>query len=121
MVAGRDAGDPRRVPREARPVPLAAGAPRHPHAIAPPDGTFYVWGKVAGLPPPLNDGMGFFRAALEQKVICVPGEFFDVNPGKRRARASRFRSYVRFSFGPSMEVLDKALERMEAMILRHMK
>src|SRR5579863_5004268 len=44
-----------------------------------PDGTFYVWGKVDGLPPPLNDGMGFFRAALAKKVICVPGEFFDVN------------------------------------------
>ena len=57
-----------------------------------PDGTFYAWGNVADLPPPLNDGMGFFRAALEQKVITVPGEFFDVNPGKRRARrGSRFR------------------------------
>ncbi|EAU69554.1 aminotransferase, classes I and II superfamily [Stigmatella aurantiaca DW4/3-1] len=85
----------------------------------PPDGTFYVWGNVAGLPPPLNDGMGFFRAALEQKIICVPGEFFDVNPGKRRARASRFRTYVRLSFGPSMEVLDKALSRLEAMVMQY--
>jgi aspartate/methionine/tyrosine aminotransferase len=84
-----------------------------------PDGTFYVWGNLAGLPPPLNDGMGFFRAALEQKIICVPGEFFDVNPGKRRARASRFRTYVRLSFGPPMEVLDKALERLEALVLHH--
>ncbi|MFL5358427.1 pyridoxal phosphate-dependent aminotransferase [Archangium sp.] len=84
-----------------------------------PDGTFYVWGNVAGLPAPLNDGMGFFRAALEQKIITVPGEFFDVNPGKRRARPSRFRSYVRLSFGPSMEVLEKALGRIEALVLRH--
>ncbi|HZI08580.1 MAG TPA: pyridoxal phosphate-dependent aminotransferase, partial [Archangium sp.] len=85
----------------------------------PPDGTFYVWGNVSGLPPPLNDGMSFFRAALEQKIITVPGEFFDVNPGKRRARPSRFRSYVRFSFGPSLDVLEKALGRLEAMVLRH--
>ena len=64
-----------------------------------------MWGKVDGLPPPLNDGMGFFRAALAKKVIAVPGEFFDVNPGKRRSRrVSRFRSHVRFSFGPSMAV-----------------
>jgi len=84
-----------------------------------PDGTFYVWGNLAGLPPPLNDGMGFFRAALEQKIICVPGEFFDVNPGKRRARASRFRTYVRLSFGPPMEVLDKALDRLEAMVMHY--
>ncbi len=82
-----------------------------------PDGTFYCWGNVQHLPPPLNEGMGFFRAALEKKVIVVPGEFFDVNPGKRRARrASRFRSYVRFSFGPSMEQLEKALGRLEDLI-----
>src|SRR5215469_3665043 len=30
-----------------------------------PDGTFYVWGRVDQLPPPLDDGMGFFRAALD--------------------------------------------------------
>ena len=80
-----------------------------------PDGTFYCWGSVADLPPPLNDGMGFFRAALEHKVITVPGEFFDVNPGKRR-HASRFRQYVRFSFGPSMESIDLALSRIEEMV-----
>jgi aspartate/methionine/tyrosine aminotransferase len=85
-----------------------------------PDGTFYAWGSVAALPPPLNDGMGFFRAALERKVITVPGEFFDVNPGKRRAhhggRTSRFREYVRFSFGPSMASLEQALARLEALV-----
>jgi N-succinyldiaminopimelate aminotransferase len=82
-----------------------------------PDGTFYVWGSVAHLPPPLNDGMGFFRAALGHKVICVPGEFFDVNPGRRRIKAGgRFRSYVRFSFGPPGPVLDTACDRLEAMV-----
>ena len=82
-----------------------------------PDGTFYCWGNVAHLPPPLNEGMGFFRAALERKVIVVPGEFFDVNPGKRRpGRASRFRSYVRFSFGPPLEQIEKALARLETLI-----
>ncbi len=79
-----------------------------------PDGTFYVWGNVSGLPPPLNDGMGFFRAALAEKVITVPGEFFDVNPGKRRSqRGSRFKHYVRFSFGPSMSVLEEAVARLQ--------
>jgi aspartate/methionine/tyrosine aminotransferase len=83
----------------------------------PPDGTFYVWGRVDGLPPPLADGMGFFRAALEKKVIVVPGEFFDVNPGKRRSqRLSRFRGHVRFSFGPSLETLETALGRLEGLI-----
>jgi aspartate/methionine/tyrosine aminotransferase len=84
-----------------------------------PDGTFYVWGCVEKLPPPLNDGMGFFRAALEERVIVVPGEFFDVNPGKRRHRhASRFKSYVRFSFGPGMSAMEKAVERFERLVAR---
>jgi len=84
-----------------------------------PDGTFYLWGSVERLPPPLNDGMGFFRAALDEKVIVVPGEFFDVNPGKRRqGRTSRFKSYVRFSFGPAMAVMEQAIERLERLVAR---
>src|SRR5690606_15254055 len=82
-----------------------------------PDGTFYCWGNVSHLPPPLNDGMGLFRAALTKKVIVVPGEFFDVNPGKRRhGRVSRFRSYVRFSFGPPQESVERALGRLEELV-----
>ncbi len=83
-----------------------------------PDGTFYVWGNLANLPPPLDDGMGFFRAALDKRVIVVPGEFFDVNPGKRRQRrASRFRTYARFSFGPSIEKLELAMDRLEQLVI----
>jgi len=82
-----------------------------------PDGTFYAWGNVSRLPKPIADGTNFFRAALQKKVITVPGEFFDVNPGKRRSgRASRFRDYVRFSFGPSQEVLDLALARLDDLV-----
>ncbi len=84
---------------------------------AAPDGTFYTWGSVANLPAPLSDGMGFFRAALEQKIITVPGEFFDVNPGKRRrGGSSRFKSYVRFSFGPNQATLETALSRLQTLI-----
>ncbi len=83
----------------------------------PPEGTFYVWGSVADLPAGMNDGMSFFRAGLEHKVITVPGQFFDVNPGKRRAgRTSRFARHVRFSFGPTEEVCARALRRLSAMV-----
>ena len=82
-----------------------------------PEGTFYVWGKLSKLPPPLTDGMELFRAALERKVITVPGQFFDVNPGKRRgAQSSRFRDYTRFSFGPPKQVLETACDRLEDLI-----
>lgn len=78
-----------------------------------PEGTFYVWGDLCDLPEHLGDGMSFFRAALKEKVIVVPGEFFDVNPGKRRpGRHSRFRQQVRFSFGPSAEVVEEGMSRL---------
>jgi N-succinyldiaminopimelate aminotransferase len=82
-----------------------------------PEGTFYWWGDVSALPASINDGMSFFRAALERKVICVPGEFFDINPGKRRSgRPSRFRHYVRFSFGPEEGAVLEGVRRIQAMV-----
>ena len=82
-----------------------------------PQGGFYVWGSVENLPPHLNDGMKFFQAALEQKVITVPGQFFDINPGHRRSgRASRFARHVRFSFGPSLATLEEATTRLSALV-----
>src|SRR5690606_21234023 len=84
-----------------------------------PEGTFYVWADLSTLPPPLADGMGFFRAALEEKVIVVPGEFFDINPGKRRSgRTSRFRAYARFSFGPEEEFVAEGVRRIGEMVKR---
>jgi aspartate/methionine/tyrosine aminotransferase len=82
-----------------------------------PEGTFYVWASAAHLPPSISDGMSFFRAALERQVITVPGEFFDVDPGRRRGRrVSRFRPHLRFSFGPPMAQIDTALERIGELI-----
>lgn len=82
-----------------------------------PDGTFYVWANLRNMPEGLKDGMLFFQKALEHKVICVPGEFFDVNPGQRRAnRISRFKGHVRFSFGPNLESLKGGIHRLKQMI-----
>ncbi len=84
-----------------------------------PEGTFYCWGDLSGLPPSLRTGEQFFQAALEQKIITVPGSFFDVDPGKRRGgRGSRFGQHVRFSFGPSADVLEKALDRLADVVAR---
>ncbi|MEP6862186.1 MAG: pyridoxal phosphate-dependent aminotransferase, partial [Deltaproteobacteria bacterium] len=83
----------------------------------PPEGTFYVWASAQHLPPSISDGMSFFKAALDKQVITVPGEFFDVDPGKRRGgRASRFRRHLRFSFGPPMAKIELALERFRELI-----
>jgi aspartate/methionine/tyrosine aminotransferase len=82
-----------------------------------PAGTFYCWADVSTLPSGINDGMAFFKAALKEKVICVPGEFFDINPGKRRSgRPSRFRQYVRFSFGPEERSVVEGVARIRRLV-----
>ena len=84
-----------------------------------PDGTFYVWGNLESLPSPLDTGDGLFRAALGEKVIVVPGAFFDVDPGQRRVgRSSRFRHHARFSFGPGAEIVQTALGRLRDLVER---
>ena len=83
----------------------------------PPEGTFYVWASAEHLPPSIRDATAFFRAALERKVITVPGDFFDVDPGKRRGgRPSRFRRHLRFSFGPPLARLELALDRFKELV-----
>lgn len=82
---------------------------------APPIGAFYIWANLSNLPAPLNDGIAFFEAGLKEKVITVPGVFFDVNPEKRRTYA-RYRQYARISFGPELEKLEKGLDALERVI-----
>jgi len=82
-----------------------------------PDGTFYAFVSLRDLPPALAEGTAFFRAALGRQVVCVPGIFFDVNPGRRRSRRlSRFHQHLRLSFGPPAAELMRGLDRLEAMI-----
>jgi len=82
-----------------------------------PDGTFYAFVSMRDLPERIADGMAFFRAALEHRVIVVPGVFFDVNPGHRRAqRLSRFHQHARLSFGPSLDEVSRGLDRLGEMI-----
>ncbi len=82
-----------------------------------PEGSFYVFASLADLPEPLDDCMTFFGAALAHQVICVPGVFFDVNPGQRRARRlARFRQHVRLSFGPPLAEVERGLKRLERVV-----
>eukprot|EP01104_Vermistella_antarctica_P012730 TRINITY_DN373_c0_g1_i2.p1 TRINITY_DN373_c0_g1~~TRINITY_DN373_c0_g1_i2.p1 ORF type:complete len:447 (+),score=95.05 TRINITY_DN373_c0_g1_i2:67-1407(+) len=82
-----------------------------------PQATFYVWASVAKLPAPLDNGFDFFENALDEKVICVPGIFFDVNPGKRRELfRSPYHEYVRLSMGPPLEQLVVGLDALERLV-----
>lgn len=85
--------------------------------VRAPKGAFYCFAKLSELPPALRDGMDFFRAALDHQVICVPGAFFDVDPGRRREHIpSRLREWVRLSYGPDMATLERGMDRLEALV-----
>ncbi len=84
---------------------------------AEPSGSFYVWANLSRLRPPLNDGMTFFERGLDEQVITVPGSFFDVNPGRRRAHA-RYEGHTRFSFGPAQAELERGLDAIGRLVER---
>ena len=80
-----------------------------------PQGAFYIWADLSALPQELQRGIDFFRAGLKERVITVPGVFFDVNPGRRRAH-SRFDTLVRISYGPPLEELKRGMEALKRVV-----
>lgn len=86
----------------------------------PPQATFYIWLDLQSLPEPLNNGLVFFEELLKEKAICVPGIFFDINPSKRRDLFhSPCHHFVRLSFGPSMDHLEKGMDAIERVLEKH--
>lgn len=82
-----------------------------------PDSTFYLWLNLEGLPGPISDGLNFFQACLEERVIVVPGIFFDLNPARRRDLFdSPCHHFVRFSYGPKMDTLKKGCDGIERVV-----
>ncbi|KAI9832061.1 MAG: hypothetical protein M1838_005679 [Thelocarpon superellum] len=85
-----------------------------------PDSTFYIWLDLSCLPDTISDGLKFFEACLKEKVIVVPGIFFDLNPARRRDLFdSPCHHFVRFSYGPKMDVLKKGLDGIERVLAKH--
>lgn len=82
----------------------------------PPQGTFYVWADISKLKKPFNEAEKFFQAALEKKVLTVPGHLFDVNPGGKNPPRKAFKNWVRFSFGPTEAKINMGLERLTEML-----
>ncbi|TBU65499.1 aminotransferase [Dichomitus squalens] len=81
------------------------------HVAVPPVATFYIWLNLERLPAPLNNGLTFFEELLKEKTIVIPGIFFDINPAHRRNLFhSPCHHFVRLSFGPPLEDLDKGLD-----------
>ncbi|KAG5637760.1 hypothetical protein H0H81_003327 [Sphagnurus paluster] len=86
-----------------------------------PTSTFYIWLNLEKLPEPLNNGLVFFEELLKFKTIVIPGIFFDINPAHRRNLFnSPCHHFVRISFGPPIEDLDRGLDAI-AMVLKQAK
>ena len=89
------------------------------HVAVPPVAPFYIWLNLEKLPPPLNNGLTFFEELLKEKTIVIPGIFFDINPAHRRNLfASPCHHYVRISFGPPLESLDKGVDAIKRVLER---
>ena len=85
-----------------------------------PDSTFYLWLNLEGLPEAIADGLNFFQACLEEKVIVVPGIFFDLNPSRRRDLFdSPCHHFVRLSYGPKMETLKLGMDGIERVVKKY--
>lgn len=82
-----------------------------------PTATFYIWANLAALPHPLDDCLVFLEECVKHKVIIVPGVFFDINPRHiRNLKKSKCISFVRFSYGPAMENLEKGIQSIKILI-----
>ena len=79
-------------------------------ASIPPIATFYIWLNLKNLPNPIHNGLTFFEELLKEKTIVTPGIFFDINPSQRRNLFnSPYHHFIRLSFGPPLEDLDKGM------------
>lgn len=92
-----------------------------------PDSTFYIWLDLTTLEPPLPEdstldishGLSFFDALLKERVIVVPGIFFDLNPAKRRDLFdSPCHHFVRISYGPKLDILKMGMDGIERAVKR---
>jgi len=83
----------------------------------PPCSTFYIWLNLENLPAPLNNGLTFFEELLKEHTIVIPGIFFDINPSHRRNLFhSPCHHFVRISFGPPLEDLEKGLDAIQKVL-----
>lgn len=56
----------------------------------------------------IHNNQTFFEELLKEQTIVIPGIFFDINPSHRRNLFnSPCHHFVRLSFGPPLEDLDK--------------
>ena len=82
-----------------------------------PQGAFYVWADVSKLPDGYNTGESFVENMLQNKVIVIKGDLFDINPNTKR-QSQKWQNYVRFAFGQDIESIQKGIEIMQEVLTK---
>lgn len=76
-----------------------------------PSGAFYIYADISGLPRGLNTDLEFTQKMLENKLIVIPGRYFDLSNTADTPEA-KFSQFVRFSYGCSMEEVKMGVGRL---------
>ena len=75
-----------------------------------PTSTFYIFASIDNLPKKIRTDEEFLIQCLKEKLIVIPGHFFDI--GKN----IRYNNYVRFSYGPSFNKLRQGVDILKKII-----
>ena len=75
-----------------------------------PEGTFYMFGDVSKLGSDKNTGDKFLDFMIQNKMIIVPGKYFDINPNEAR-KDIKYQNMVRFSYGPEKNIDAQGAQR----------
>lgn len=85
-----------------------------------PKGSFYMWIDISNLPSEINEDEKFFAECLKEKVIVVPGRFFDIRTDSTESDL-KFRNYIRLSFGPEIEEIENGMKKILKVISKFSK
>ncbi|MEI6728463.1 MAG: pyridoxal phosphate-dependent aminotransferase [bacterium] len=80
-----------------------------------PQGAFYIYADISSLPKGLNTDLEFTQKMLENKLIVIPGRYFDLSDTADTPQA-KFSQFVRFSYGCSMDEVKIGVEKLREVL-----
>ena len=75
-----------------------------------PTSTFYIFASLDNLPKKIRTDNDFFIECLKEKLIVIPGHFFDMD------KNIKYNNYIRFSYGSSLAQITKGVDILKKII-----
>ena len=75
-----------------------------------PTSTFYIFASLDNLPTKIRKDNDFFIECLKEKLIVIPGHFFDMD------KNIKYNNYIRFSYGSSLAQIKKGVDILKKII-----